>query len=456
MSICPVEKNKDYFIEINDIGNDGEGIGKINEFTVFVKNVLPGEKVKIKILKVKKHFAYGKVLEILTYSKNRIEPLCQVAKRCGGCTLQHLRYSAQIDFKTKKVYDALTRIGKFNNPDVKKCIGMENPYNYRNKAQYPVGEYKDGLRIGFYAGRSHEIIDNNNCIIQHKANSKIIEIIRNFIQTENISAYNEETGNGLIRHVMTRIGFYTDEILVCIVINAKRLPKEEKLIENLRKIDGLRGIILNINTEKTNVILGRKNIVIWGRDYITDYIGDVKFNISVRSFYQVNPVQTKVLYETALNYAELNGNENVLDLYCGIGTISLFLAQKAKKVIGVEIVPQAIEDAKKNAQINNIQNAEFICGASEEVVPEIYKKGFKADVIVVDPPRKGCDIEVINTILKMKPKKVVYVSCDPATLSRDLKILCEDSYTISKIQPVDQFCFSTHVETVVLMSRRRD
>jgi 23S rRNA (uracil1939-C5)-methyltransferase len=452
MSICPVEKNKDYFIEIKDIGNDGEGIGKIDDFTIFVNNALPGEKIKARIVKIKKNFAYGKILEIVTPSKNRIEPLCPVAKRCGGCNLQHLKYESQVEFKTKKVYDALTRIGKFDNPEVQKCIGMKNPYNYRNKAQYPVG-YKDGLKIGFYAARSHEIIDNKNCMIQHMANEKIIEIIRNFIESENISAYNEETGSGLIRHIMTRIGFYTGEILVCLIINGKKLPKAEKLIENLKQIEGLKGIVLNVNTQKTNVVLGPKNIVIWGRDYITDYIGDIKYNISVHSFYQVNPVQANILYETALNYADLSGSENVLDLYCGIGTISLFLAKKAKKVIGVEIVPQAIEDAKKNAEINNIQNIEFICGASEEVVPQIYKAGFKADVIVVDPPRKGCDVSVIDTIIKMEPKKVIYVSCDPATLARDLKMLCEYKYKLRKVQPVDQFCFSTHVETVVLITK---
>ena len=453
MELCPVEKNSEYEIEITDIGNDGEGIGKYAGFTIFVNNVLPAEKVKVKIVKVKKNFAYGKVIEYIIKSENRTEPFCNVANRCGGCTLQHLKYPAQLEFKRKKVYDALTRIGGFENPDVKKCIGMENPYNYRNKAQYPVGQADGKLKIGFYAKRSHEIIDSQNCEIQHEENSEITDIIRRFMVTEKIQAYDEITGKGLVRHIMIRTGFHTGEKLVCIVINGKRLPKAEKLVEMLINVKGITGIVLNENTENTNVILGKTNIVLWGRDFITDYIGDIKFNISVHSFFQVNPVQTKVLYETALEYADIGQNDRVLDLYCGIGTISLFMAKRAKKVIGVEIVSQAIEDAQKNAELNGITNTEFICAPAEKAAEKIYDSGFTADVIVVDPPRKGCEKSVLDTILKFLPKKVVYVSCDPATLARDLKVLCEKKYTAEKIQPVDQFCFSTHVETVVLLSK---
>ncbi len=452
-NICPVEKNKDYLMKITDIGNEGEGIGKIDGFTVFVKDALPDEKIKVRITKVNKSFAFGRLMEIIEPSEHRIEPKCPVYKRCGGCSLQHLSYDEQLKFKTKKVKDVLERIGGFENADVNDAIGMENPFHYRNKAQFPVREGKNGVEIGFYAPRSHNVIDIDSCLIQHPLNDKIIRLIREFIDEENISVYNESTGKGLIRHIVTRIGYVTKEVLVCIVINGKSIPKKEKLIEKLSEVEGLKGIVLNINTKNTNVILSRETKVFWGQGFITDYIGDVKFEISINSFYQVNPVQTKVLYSKALELAGLTGNENVFDIYCGIGTISLFLAQKAKKVIGVEIVEQAIEDAKRNAKINGITNAEFIAGSAEEVIPKLYKEGITADVVVVDPPRKGCDEAVLDTIIKMQPEKVVYVSCDPSTFARDLKVFCSNGYEKGTAQPVDQFCHSGHVETVVLLQR---
>ena len=452
-NIYPVEKNKDYFMEITDIGNEGEGIGKIDGFTVFVKDALPSEKIKVRITKVNKSFAFGRLMEIIEPSKHRVEPKCPVYKRCGGCSLQHLSYDEQLKFKTKKVKDVLERIGGFENADVNDAIGMENPFHYRNKAQFPVREGKNGVEIGFYAPRSHNVIDIESCLIQHPLNDKIIRLIREFIREENVSVYNETTGKGLIRHIVTRIGYVTKEVLICIVINGKSIPKKERLIKKLSEVEGLKGIVLNINTKNTNVILSRETKVLWGQGFITDYIGDVKFEISINSFYQVNPVQTKVLYSKALELAGLTGNENVFDIYCGIGTISLFLAKKAKKVIGVEIVEQAIEDAKRNAKINGITNAEFIAGSAEEVIPKLYEEGITADVVVVDPPRKGCDEAVLDTIIKMQPKRVVYVSCDPSTFARDLKVLCSNGYEKGTAQPVDQFCHSGHVETVVLLSK---
>lgn len=451
-TLCPVEKNKEYLMTIDDIGNDGEGIGKIDGFTVFVKDALPGEKINVLITKVKKNFAYGRLMKIIEVSENRVEPVCINYKRCGGCNIQHLSYKEQLNFKTKKVKDALERIGGFDNVSVKDTIGMENPYNYRNKAQFPVGQNKGRIEIGFYSPRSHNIVDIESCCIQNKVNDRIIKIIRQFMEEEKISAYDESTGKGLVRHILTKVGFVTGEKLVCIVINGNSIPNKEKLIEKLKSIEGLAGIVLNINKQNTNVILGKENKVIWGRGYIVDYIGNIKFEISVHSFFQVNPIQTKILYGKALEMANITGSENVLDIYCGIGTISLFLAQKAKHVIGVEIVEQAIKDAKRNAEINGIKNAEFIAGPAEKVIPEIYDKGFKADTVVVDPPRKGCDIAVLNTIINMAPKRLVYVSCDPSTMARDVKILCENGFILNEVQPVDQFCHTTHVESVIMMT----
>ena len=451
--LCPVEKNKEYIMSVTDIGNDGEGIGHIEGFAVFVKDALPGEKIRVKITKANKKLAYGRLMEIIEHSEYRTEPECPVFKRCGGCSLQHLSYDSRLDFKTKKVKDALMRIGGFKNPQVKDAFGMDKPYFYRNKAQFPVRKGNQGVDIGFYAKRSHDIVNIDSCMIQNSINDKVIKIVREYITEENIEPYDEISGKGLIRHIVTRIGHVTGEVIVCIVVNGSSIPKKNKLVEKLLCIDGIKGILLNVNKKNTNVILSDITKVLWGRDYIIDYIGDIKFQISINSFYQVNPVQTNFLYSRAMELAGLTGNENVLDIYCGIGTISLFLARKAKKVIGVEIVEKAIEDAKRNAKLNNINNAEFIAGPAEKIISEVYSNGFMADVVIVDPPRKGCDINVINTIIEMMPKRVVYVSCDPSTLARDLKILSDNGYSIGEAEPVDQFCHTTHVETVVLMSR---
>lgn len=450
-------KNEYYTLKITDTGSNGEGIGKLDGFTVFVENAAAGDLIKIKMLKVKKNYGYGKLIEIIEPSPIRQTPVCSAYPRCGGCNLQHIKYENQLEIKTKMVKDNLERIGGFKNIEVPLAKGMQEPYFYRNKAQLPVGKINNETAIGFFAKKSHNIINIDKCYIQHPINTKIIKLVREFIEENNIAVYNEENHTGIIRHILTRTGHKTDEIIIMIVINTKKLPLKEKLIEKLIQLDGIKGIVININREKTNVILGDSTEVIWGDGFITDYIGNLKFEISPLSFYQVNPVQTKLLYEEVLNFANLdNKNQIVIDAYCGIGTISLFLAQKAKKVYGVEIIEEAINDANKNAQLNNITNAEFIVGKSEEVIPKLYKENnIKADVIVVDPPRKGCDEELLKVICEMKPEKVVYVSCDSATLARDLKFLCENDFKLEKVQPFDLFCMTTHVETVCLLSKKK-
>ena len=453
-------KNENYQVLIEDMGNDGEGIGHVQGMTVFIKDAVVGDLAEVKIVKVKKNIAYGRLMKLITPSPYRVEPVCDKAKRCGGCTMQQVSYEQQLEYKWNKVKNCLQRIGKMENVEAimeKPAYGMNNPFHYRNKAQFPVGRDKnDDVVIGFYAGRSHDIIDTESCAIGASVNDQIVAIVRSFIEDNHISTYDEETGRGLVRHILIRVGFTTKEIMVCLVTNGNKLPHSEILIDELVKVDGMTSICLNVNKEDTNRILGDKCITLWGQSYITDYIGDIKYQISPLSFYQVNPVQTNVLYNKALEYADLSGDETVWDMYCGIGTISLFLAQKAKKVYGVEIVPQAIDDARHNAEINGITNAEFFVGKAEEVVPDIYKKGgdgSHADVVVVDPPRKGCDQVLLDTLVHMAPERIVYVSCDPATLARDVKILQEKGYEAKKIAVVDQFCHSGHVETVVLLSQ---
>lgn len=450
----PVEKNQTYTMSITDIGTNGEGIGRIDGYTVFVEGALPEEVIKVLIVKTKKHFGYGKLLEILEPSPHRVTPACPVAAKCGGCQLQHLSYEGQLAFKTKKVKDHLERIGGFSGISVGYAKGMEEPWRYRNKAQFPVGGKTGEPEIGFYAKRSHRIIDTPVCMLQNEVNDRIVKIIRAFLAEYEIPLYDETIHRGLVRHILTRIGRRTGEIMVCLVVNGRKLPHCDVLVERLREIEGMTSIVLNVNTDQTNVILGTEVHVLWGKETIRDYIGDVQFEISPLSFYQVNPLQTQVLYQTALDFAELEGNETVLDLYCGIGTISLFFAQKAKHVFGVEIVPEAIADAKRNAALNGMNNADFAVGAAEDVIPRLYEeKGITADVVVVDPPRKGCDSVLLDTIAAISPKKVVYVSCDSATLARDLAYLCPKGYTIEKVQVVDMFPHTVHVETVVLLSK---
>ena len=450
-----MNKNDRIEITIEDIGSEGEGIGKFEGYTLFVKDTVMGDRALVQVMKTGKTYGYARLLKLIKPSEFRVEPRCSIADKCGGCQLQHVDYQKQLEYKENKVRNCLTRIGGFRDFTMEPISGMEEPYYYRNKSQFPVGRNKDGsIAIGFYAGRTHSIIDTKHCYISAKLNIEILSFLRSFIEKYNIEPYVEETHKGLLRHILTRVGYSTGEIMVCLVINGKEIPYKDELIQGLQKIEGMKSICLNVNKEQTNVILGEKVISLWGETYITDRIGAIQYRISPLSFYQVNPVQTKKLYDVALEYADLHGDEVVWDLYCGIGTISLFLAQKAKKVYGVEIIPQTIEDAITNAQINEIENAEFFVGAAEEVLPRKYKEEkIYADVIVVDPPRKGCEQSLLDTILTMAPKRVVYVSCDPATLARDLKYLCEKDYELSKVKAVDQFSHSVHIETVALLRK---
>lgn len=456
-----MQKNDELILKIEDMGVDGAGIGKADGMTFFVKDAVIGDVVRAKVMKLKKTYGYARLMELLEASPDRVEPKCPYYRQCGGCQIQALSYEKQLEFKERKVRNNLERIGGFSEIPMEPIVGMEESYHYRNKAQFPVGTDKDGhIVTGFYAGRTHTIIPNRDCALGLPVNREILDLVIDFMEKYHVSAYDEKTGKGLVRHVLIRCGFTSKEKMVCLIINGKSLPHSEKLVEALREIDGMTSISINCNTERTNVILGRKTVVLWGQEYITDQIGEISYEISPVSFYQVNPVQTEKLYGLALEYADLHGEETVWDLYCGIGTISLFLAQKAKQVYGVEIIPQAIENAKRNAVKNGIENAEFFVGKSEEVLPEFYEKeaaaGRKAhaDVIVVDPPRKGCDEKLLETIVKMAPDRVVYVSCDSATLARDLKILCENGYELKRARAVDQFCHTVHTESVCLMERK--
>lgn len=450
------KKNDLLTVVIEDMGHDGEGIGKAEGYTLFIKDAVIGDTVEAKIMKAKKNYGYARLMRVLNPSPYRVEPKCPCARACGGCQLQFLSYEKQLEFKKNKVKGNLERIGGFGQVEIEKVIGMENTWRYRNKAQFPVGKNKDGEIItGFYAGRTHSIIPNRNCYLGAEVNEEILNQVIAYMTDNHVEPYEEAGGKGLVRHILIRNGFKTGEIMVCIIANGRTLPKVNNLIERLQTIPGMTSISLNVNTKRNNVILGDEVITLWGQETISDYIGDIKFEISPLSFYQVNPVQTEKLYGTALEYAGLTGKETVWDLYCGIGTISLFLAQKAKQVYGVEIVPPAIEDAKRNARRNGIENAEFYVGKAEEVLPQKYEEeGIRADVIVVDPPRKGCELEVLDTMLHMKPERIVYVSCDSATLARDLKILCEKEYQIEKVAVCDMFGNSVHVETVALLTRK--
>ena len=476
-------KNDIVTVKIEDIGTEGEGIGKLEGFTLFVKDAVMGDVVEARLVKVKKNYAYARLEKVLTSSPLRVKPICPYHKQCGGCQIQAMSYEAQLQFKENKVKNNLVRIGGFDQLFIESVmepvVGMEQPWHYRNKAQFPVGTDKDGRIItGFYAGRTHSIIANTDCALGVEENEPILQKVLAYMQNEKVSAYDETTGQGLVRHILIRKGFTSGEIMVCLVINGKSLPKEDRLVSTLREIPGMTSIWLNYNTKNTNVIMGTEGRVLWGQNTITDVIHrrsieeinsgkdclrydskenapqGITFAISPLSFYQVNPIQTEKLYSLALEYAGLTGEETIWDLYCGIGTISLFMAQCAKEVHGVEIVPQAIEDARKNAERNHIENATFYVGKAEEVLPRLYEEEhIFADVICVDPPRKGCDEACLNTIIKMAPKRIVYVSCDSATLARDLKYLCENGYEIRKVRAVDQFGQTVHTETVCLLSK---
>ncbi|MFU2423082.1 MAG: 23S rRNA (uracil(1939)-C(5))-methyltransferase RlmD [Bacteroides sp.] len=475
------EKNDLVTVTIEDVGMEGEGIGKIDGFPLFIKDAVVGDTVEAKIIKSKKNYAYARVEKVVTPSPFRVEPPCKSHRQCGGCQIQALSYDRQLAFKQDKVRNNLLRIGGFSEAEVDRVmepvVGMENPLRYRNKAQYPFGTDRQGNPItGFYAGRTHSIISNTECYLGREENREILQTILDYMKEYHVNAYDEETGKGLIRHALIRTGFYTGEIMVCLVINYKGkqesyLPRQDKLLEKLALIKGMTSVSVSINTERTNVIMGKEIHTIWGSDTITDkirvrntgkvdmpYTGEeLTFSISPLSFYQVNPMQTEKLYSLALEYAGLTGKESVWDLYCGIGTISLFMALRAKEVYGVEIIPQAIDDARQNAVRNHISNAEFFVGKAEEVLPAAYdKEESHPDVIVVDPPRKGCDEKCLDTMLKMAPSRIVYVSCDSATLARDLKLLCAGGYCLERVRPVDQFAHTVHVETVCLLSLKKD
>lgn len=473
-----IKKNDILTVEITDTGTEGEGIGKLAipapdaadteekaggkaaGFTLFVKDAVIGDTVQVKVMKAKKNYAYAKLEKVLVPSPFRVQPPCAFHRQCGGCQLQSLSYEKQLEFKQNKIRNNLVRIGGFDPEKIDACmepiIGMEDPWHYRNKAQFPFGYDKEGNVVtGFYAGRSHTIIPNTDCALGVEENQQILEIILRFMKKYGVSAYEEASGKGLLRHVLIRKGFASGQLMVCLIINGKKLPEEQRLADELWKIPGMTSVSVNVNMERTNVIMGKKVRVLKGEEKIEDSIGDVVFRISPLSFYQVNPVQTRKLYGQALEYAGLTGEETVWDLYCGIGTISLFLAQKAKKVYGVEIVPEAIADAKENAVRNEITNAEFYVGKAEEVLPRKYEEdGVYADVIVVDPPRKGCDEKCLETMVRMRPGKIVYVSCDSATLGRDLKYLGENGYEVKAWRGCDMFPGTVHCEVCVELWRK--
>ena len=450
-----LSKNKEYIVDIVDIGQGGVGIGKYEGFTVFVDGGLVQDKIKVKITKSKKNYAVGEMVEIIEKSPFRVDRKCSESLRqCGGCQIQELDYQKQLDIKTNEVKQVISRIGKLDDVVIHDTLGMEHPFRYRNKAQFPIQKKDNMPVIGFYKKKSHDLISTDECIIQHEVNDKIIKIIKTYIRAYNVSIYDEKTHKGLLRHLVTKVGFTTGEVMIVLVANGKKLPYLKELASVLKEnIPGFKTLVVNVNTQKTNVILGKENIVAYGDGMIRDYIGELVFEISPLSFFQVNPLQTEVLYNKALEYANLGENDTVFDIYCGIGTISLFLAQKAKKVYGIEIVEDAIKDAKRNAKINNMDNVEFYIGKAEEVVPKMYKEGKRANVVVVDPPRKGCDEKVLDTIVSMQPDRVVYVSCNPSTLARDLAYLNERGYKCHEIQPVDMFPHSVHVENVAWLSK---
>ncbi len=461
-------------VVITDIGIGGEGIGKLDGYTLFIKDAVIGDTVKCSIMKAKKGYAYAHLDDVIVRSSYRTDPRCPVARSCGGCQLQEMTYERQLEYKESKVINNLVRLGGFEKEYIESIaepiIRMENdPFRYRNKAQYPIGYDRNGeLTAGFYAGRTHSIIPVNDCLLGCEENKQILRIVLDWMKRTDTSAYDETTGTGVVRHALIRKGFATGEIMVCLVINDDRLRETDSLVEELRKVPGMTSISYSVNTDDTNVIMGEDYVTIYGSETISDSIGDLAFKISPLSFYQVNPVQTRKLYEKALSYAGLTGKETVWDLYCGIGTISLFLARDAGKVYGVEIVPRAIEDAVDNAKLNGITNVEFYVGKAEEVIDRIWTDSADRpddavayemthpDVIVVDPPRKGCDELCINTMLKMNPKRIVYVSCDSATLARDLKLLCEGGYELKRICPCDMFGNTVHVEVATLLERVRN
>uniref|UniRef100_UPI003D2D3CA8 23S rRNA (uracil(1939)-C(5))-methyltransferase RlmD n=1 Tax=Paenibacillus oryzisoli TaxID=1850517 RepID=UPI003D2D3CA8 len=469
MADLPVRLGQQVEADIVGISHEGEGVGRANGFTLFVAGALPGERALVEVAHLKKQYGHARLVELLEVSPDRVRPDCGIYEQCGGCQLQHLSYEAQLRVKRQQVVDNLERIGKLavaaagNNEGaaseegiiVHPTVGMSDPWRYRNKAQVPFGEERGGLIGGFYAQGSHDIIDMEACLIQHEANDEVVARVKEIGTRLGIRAYREETGTGLLRHVVVKVGFRTGEIMVVLVTNGADIPRVDEWVADIREaLPAVKSICHNINVKQTNVIFGDETRTLWGSDVIYDYIGDVKFAISARSFFQVNPVQTEVLYGKALEYAALTGDEVVVDAYCGIGTISLFLAQRAGKVYGVEIVEEAISDARKNAALNGMSNVHFEAGPAEVVLPAWTRQGVRPDVIVVDPPRKGCDPALLATILELRPRRVVYVSCSAATLARDLRVLADGGYGVAEVTPVDMFPHTVHVECCSLLVRK--
>ena len=450
----PFKLNDIIEVNITGLGSSGEGVGKADGFTVFVHGALPGEKVSVKLFQVKKSYASGRILNILEESPQRVKPQCAFYEKCGGCQLQHLNYEGQLNVKRQQVKDAIERIGHITGCEVLPVLGMENPWHYRNKMQFPAAKTEGKIQIGCYAALTHNVINIDDCLIQKQANNKIMQVVRQWMQQFNISAYDETTGKGVVRHVMGRAGAKTCEVMAVIVTACYDIPHAGELVTMLKtEVDGLKSIVQNINKKRTNIIMGAKNRVLYGKSTIKDRLGNLKFNISPLSFFQVNSAQTEKLYATALDFAALSGKETVIDCYCGTGTISLYLAQKARKVYGIEIVEPAIKDANENAKANNIANAEFICGDAAVEMPALLKSGVKPDTVLLDPPRAGCDKKVLAAIAGVKPEKIVYVSCNPASLARDMAFLTENGYKAVKAQPVDMFPMPSHIETVCLLSK---
>ena len=474
-----MKKNDFITLEIEDIGVGGEGIGKAEGVTFFVKDAIVGDVIEARITKLKKHYGYARLMKILKPSGKRKEAKCPVARQCGGCQIQEMDYGEQLKFKERKVRNNLERIGGFDRAFLGRVMepicGMEEPFRYRNKAQYPIGTDREGYPVaGFYAGRTHQIIPNMVCALGKEINTQVLEVVLDFMREFQIPAYSEETGRGLLRHVLIRTGFHTGEIMVCFIVNGTRIPHTDELTGRLRKLPGMTSITMNINCDNTNVIMGKEIRLLWGKEYITDYIGEIKYQISPLSFYQVNPVQTEILYTKAIEYAGLTGKERIVDAYCGIGTIGLIAASKAKEVISVELNRDAVRDAVTNAKRNDIKNvqfynadagqfmvemAEYRADQKKNQVPAATKSGKKAtpdgnvDVVFMDPPRAGSDEAFLSSVIRLAPKRVVYISCNPETLARDLKYLTKHGYQAKECQPVDLFPWTKHVETIVLLQR---
>lgn len=447
-----VQQNDRLNVYVEDLTHDGSGVAKVEGYPLFIPGALPGEQVEVKVGKTLKNYGFAKLLNIIEASPQRVEPPCPVFWDCGGCQMQHLSYEGQLIQKQKQVRDVMERIAKLPDVPVLPVKGMDNPWRYRNKSQIPFGEQNGRIVSGFYKSRTHQIVDTDVCIIQSEEADELMATLKREMLILGMDAYNERTHKGMLRHLIVRKGKATGEIMVVLVTSKRKFPEREAVVEMIKRfVPEVTSIMHNVNSEKTNVIFGNETSCLYGKSFIIDSIGDIDFEISARSFYQVNPEQTEVLYGQALEYAQLTGRETVIDAYCGIGTISLFLAQQAKEVYGVEIVPQAIEDAKRNAELNDIDNAHFEAGPAEEVIPKWYEQGKRFDVLVVDPPRKGCDEKLLQTILTYKPKRVVYVSCNPGTLARDLRILEDGGYKTQEVQPVDMFPQSSHVECVALI-----